>query len=439
MIRIYIKQAWELLRQNPLFSTLYIVGTGLAIAMTMIMAVVLYVKAAPVYPEVNRMQTYYMKSARFELDVDGHKHNIQWAFGYQAVQEWFYPLKNAEVVSASLSDDMAYNSYVQPADLSGDFPVRVKLIDPAFFRIYAFHFLEGKAFTEADLNSGIRTAVITEEMSRRLFGTSVNVVGRTFTLNYSVYRVCGVVRGASYLTSKSYSQIYVPYSVVSGYREGKMNLPYLGAFSLTMIVKDEAQAEALRAEIKEIVRKMNQIHKDEWKLEIWDQPTSHQVSAFRQSNFEEFDMWGTVRFFLLLLLVLLLIPALNLSGMIASRMESRLAEMGVRKSFGAGRSSLLSQVMWENLLLTLLGGALGILLAWLALYVCREWVFTVFDDWFTAPPQGVEVRVSGEMLFAPVIFLFALLLCLVLNLLSALIPAWSSLRNPIVHSLNEKR
>ena len=105
-------------------------------------------------------------------------------------------------------------------------------------------------------------------------------------------------------------------------------------------------------------------------------------------------------------------------------MEGRLAEMGVRKSFGAGRKILLSQVMWENLLLTALGGALGLLLAWLALYVGREWIFTVFDSWPNMVPEGVEVRVSGEMLFAPLVFLAALALCVVLNLLSALIPAW---------------
>ena len=57
--------------------------------------------------------------------------------------------------------------------------------------------------------------------------------------------------------------------------------------------------------------------------------------------------------------------------MISSRMEGRLAEMGVRKSFGTGRKMLLPNVMWENLLLTALGGALGLLLAWLALYVGR--------------------------------------------------------------------
>ena len=57
MIKVYLKQAWELLKQNKLFSMLYIVGTGLAIAMTMIMAVVYYAKIAPVYPEANRMNT----------------------------------------------------------------------------------------------------------------------------------------------------------------------------------------------------------------------------------------------------------------------------------------------------------------------------------------------------------------------------------------------
>ena len=95
--------------------------------------------------------------------------------------------------------------------------------------------------------------------------------------------------------------------------------------------------------------------------------------------------------------------------------------------------------MCENLLLTLLGGALGLMLAWLSLYAAREWVFTVFDRWSRVNPDGVDVKVSGEMLFAPLVFAAALLLCVVLNMLSALVPAWHSLRHPIVNSLNEKR
>ena len=337
MIKVYLKQAWELLKQNKLFSMLYIVGTGLAIAMTMIMAVVYYVKIAPVYPEANRMNTLYLSNSKFTQGSGNNTRTMQWAVSYKALQDWFYPVENALVVSAELHNDLSENSYIQPADRSGDFPVMVKLTDPAFFKIYSFQFLEGSPFTASDLASGISTAVVTDDLARRLFGTTEEVVGRSFSLNYIDYRVCGVVRSASYLTSKSYAQLYVPYTVSPDYSSPKYNLPYLGAFSATFLVKDGKQGDALRAEIKEICRKENLMHPDEWQVNFWEQPTSHLLSVFKTYSGMEFDLWATVRHFLLVLLVLLLVPALNLSGMISSRMEGRLAEMGVRKSFGAGR------------------------------------------------------------------------------------------------------
>lgn len=428
------------MRQNKLFSALYIVGTGLAIAMTMIVAVVYYVKLAPVYPEVNRANTLYLTAACFKKNPGAEgQHTYQWGVSYKALQEWFYPMKNALVVSASLRNDMQENSYIRPVDGSGDFSVSVKLTDPAFFRIYAFRFLEGKAFTTADLDGGIHTAVITDELARRLFGTVEGVEGRTFSLNYVDCRVCGVVRSASCLTDESYAQVYLPYSVSPDYREVKYGFDYLGAFGVTFLVKDGWQGEALRAELKEIVRKENSMHPDDWTVDFYEQPTTHLRGVFQEYASQGVDTWATVRYFALMLIALLLVPSLNLSGMISSRMDGRLAEMGVRKSFGAGRRTLLSQVMWENLLLTLMGGALGLLLAWLAIYVSREWVFTAFDSWPGTVPEGVDVRVSGEMLFAPLLFLAALAVCVLLNLLSALLPAWHSLRRPIVNSLNEKR
>lgn len=51
----------------------------------------------------------------------------------------------------------------------------------------------------------------------------------------------------------------------------------------------------------------------------------------------------------------------------------------------------------------------------------------------------MTTRVSGEMLLAPLVFVAALSFCVMLNLLSALLPAWHSLRRPIIQSLNEKR
>ena len=439
MLKTYFKQALALFRQNRLFSTLYVAGTGLAIAMTVVMAVVYYVKLAPVYPEVNRGNTLYLTSASFHSDKE--RMTTQFRLSFQAVQEWMYPLKNVEEVSAIVDYGMENSTYIQPADLSGDFNVAVKLVDPAFFRIYSFRFLEGNPFTDSDLESGIHTAVISDDLARRLFGTTKDVVGRSFSLDYVNYRVCGVVRGASYLTSQSYAQVYLPYSVDENYKEPSTDqFPYCGKFSVTFLVRDEAQADALRAEIKDLTRRVNLQYKDQWQMELWKQPTSHWLSVFQSYPSDAgFNPWKTAGYLIVVVLVLLLVPALNLSGLIASRMESRLAEMGVRKSFGAGRNILLSQVMWENFFLTLAGGLLGLVLAWIVVYLGREWIFTLLDRWSEAVPQGVDAYVSGEMLFAPAVFGIAFLLCLVLNLLSALLPAWLSLRKPIVYSLYEKR
>ena len=437
MLKQYLKQAWALLRQNPLFSTLYIVGTGLAIGMTMAVALIFYVKLAPVYPEENRGRTLYLQRAMFTSE----KNSWQSGLSYKALQDWALGFENAEAISASLDAEAISSAYIQPDDRSGDFQPVVRLVDSAFFRVYTFRFLEGNPFTEADLRSGIRTAVITDDLARRLFGAVEGAVGKTFSLDYSRYRVCGVVRGGSYLTIDSYAKVYVPYSVSPDYRKIQSPdlFPYFGRFRLTFLVKDAAQERALKAEVKDVTRRLNLEHEGQWKMNLYDQPLTHVRATFLLGNTtgSGSDLNLIVGILVVALFVLLLVPALNLSGMIASRMESRLAEMGVRKSFGAGRGKLLGQVMWENLLLTLLGGLLGLVVAWVLIYMGREWIFSILSG--MPIPAGANASVSGEMLFAPAVFGCALLFCVVLNMMSALVPAWLSLRKPIVNSLYERR
>ena len=57
MINYYFKQAWTMIKQNKLFSFIYIMGTGLSIALVMIVSIIYYIKLAPVYPEYNRNET----------------------------------------------------------------------------------------------------------------------------------------------------------------------------------------------------------------------------------------------------------------------------------------------------------------------------------------------------------------------------------------------
>ena len=140
----------------------------------------------------------------------------------------------------------------------------------------------------------------------------------------------------------------------------------------------------------------------------------------------------------LLMLLFLLLPAINLSGLVSNRMEARRAEMGIRKAFGAKRRTLLNEVVHENLVLTLLGGIVGWLLSWLFITAVThtDVVHRMFRG-FTL--MGNEPSLDIRMFFTPTLFCVAFACCAVLNLMAALIPAWHSLRKPIVESLNQKR
>ncbi len=436
MLRQNIKQFRTLLKQHPLFSSLYILGTALAIAATMILAIVYYIKIAPIYPEYNRGGTSYLTNVQFSK---GEGNGVQhWAFSYNAVRDLFYPLENAEAVSAIYTYFWDSFGYVQSETSAGEIETLYKPVDPAFFRIYSFEFLEGKPFTHADFDSGIRVAVITEELAQKLFHTDKDVVGRIFEMDFIEYRVVGVVRGASFLTPKTYANLYIPFTTIDGYDESS-SFDYMGGYYITILTNSSEQEKAMRAEINEMIRRVNQQNKDEFIMTIWQQPTSHLISVFQEFPVFPAEVYQVIRQLIYAILALLLVPALNLSGLISSRMDERLSEIGIRKSFGASRWILLNQIMGENLLLTLSGGLLGLLFSWLLLYTSRNWVFNLFDTVPEEVPEGINYVISSDMLFAPIVFVIALLLCILLNLLSALLPAWYALRKPITHSLYDKR
>ena len=71
MYKIYLKQAWALIRQERLFSSVYIVGTGLAISLVMVLSIVFYVKMASIYPEMDRDRLLTVKSATLKNEKGG--------------------------------------------------------------------------------------------------------------------------------------------------------------------------------------------------------------------------------------------------------------------------------------------------------------------------------------------------------------------------------
>jgi putative ABC transport system permease protein len=116
-----------------------------------------------------------------------------------------------------------------------------------------------------------------------------------------------------------------------------------------------------------------------------------------------------------------------------SQMQKRTSETGIRKAFGATRGELVSQVLAENLVQTLIGSVLGLALSYLAIGLMNHWLLATRTSLFL---DG-EASVSAGMIFHPTVFFYALLFCLLMNLLSAGIPAWRVSGRNIVESLNE--
>ncbi|MDE5625827.1 MAG: FtsX-like permease family protein, partial [Muribaculaceae bacterium] len=127
------------------------------------------------------------------------------------------------------------------------------------------------------------------------------------------------------------------------------------------------------------------------------------------------------------------IPALNRSGLMSRRMDMRSSEIGIRRSFGGTRFQLLKQVLWENLVLTIFGGIVGLVIVWLGILTSAGQLLTLLDN--SSYNQILSYNITPEILYAPAIFIVAFMLCVVLNILSALVPAWFSLRRPVISNI----
>ncbi len=450
-----IRQTFNTIRQEKLFSTIYIVGTALAITFTMILSIIYYIHLADIYPEKNRSRTAYINSNVQSLVGDERAITVCWFSEFDA-EDYFYKLKNVEVVSASyVRGDFGDNHHKYIKTLNGHKRVIDMGTDPNFFRIYPYKFLNGKPFTWDDLHTNQPTAVITDRLAADIFGPEADAVGQEFRMSGRNYRVCGVVKGGSSLLEHSYAEVFVPYlshiqdeDFAARYRSS-----HIGSLEITFMVKDNEQLQALKKELEEIqriwavtdkpdyagnthtyhfVEKSFCTHTNAAMLRATGSEVHIQEQTTEIGHINMENLWHI----LFVLLVLLVVPAVNLCGMVTSRMEERMAELGVRKSFGASRGTLFRQILSENLTLTLCGGILGLLLSWIALGTGRVWLFSLFMN----PVVVSECPdLTGSMLFSPLIFLAAFLLCCILNLLAALLPAWWNLRKPIVESMMREK
>ena len=207
----YLRQALAMMREEKLYSAMYICGTALAIAFTMLIAEVYYVKTADIAPEVNRSKTYYL-----EYLIKKNESNTTMIY-WDNFRDLFQKMQTPECVTAVMDYWSSNGDYIKLADGRHDKAVKLIVTEPGFFRFFQFRFTEGAPFTQDDFGSGRRNVVITEEIREVLFGKEGKAVGSTLTYNYQEYRICGVVETPSVLTEACVADIYMPASGLGGW------------------------------------------------------------------------------------------------------------------------------------------------------------------------------------------------------------------------------
>ena len=426
----YFKQAWNLIKQEKLFSSIYIIGTGLSITIVMVLSIVLYIKFANIYPETNRDRMLVTNNGVVKDTIEGGMSSS--ALSLNFIEMCFRPLSNVEAMSAVYNSYEEY--YVQPAGTKEQLPITVKFVDIGFWKVFSFNFLKGSQFTEADFQSGIRTAVISEYMAKRLFGT-IDVIGNYVSLNFMQYRICGVAKDVSSVTLSTYAHLWIPYTVLPDYNDSFDDENLLGNFSLYILAPSKDQVAKIQNEAYENIKKINNTLRDGLLITLSGQPDKYRESIFREGNFE-FDFNKIKWQYFLVFLFLLLVPGISLSGMVDSRMERRISEMGIRRTFGAPVKTLMLQIFTENFLFTIIGGLIGLLFSYLLIILSADWIMYVDHQHFAdLLPEGETTVISPTMLINIPVFLIALGVCFLLNSLTTLIPAWRSSKKEITKQL----
>lgn len=426
MIKLYFKQTFYQLCENKLISLVSIIGTALAICMIMVIVLVLEVRTTDCVPEVNRSRSLYMKAMSACPKGDEGNNSTNGGMSYLVARECFKSLTVPEAVTA-----VSIGGKVRISVPAGKTITVDNLeTDDAFWQVFSFAFLAGKPFTAADSESGLAKAVISASVARKLFGT-VEAVGRTIQLNLADYTVVGVVKDVSKLAVSSYAHVWIPYHSTELPKRHWYD-ETMGMFRVIILAHSKADFSAIREEVEQLRRKFNDGLQD---TEIFyrGQPDDRFAFIYRHWG-EELKAKEAYLQFLLVIIILLLVPAINLSSMTLSRMRKRMSEIGVRKAFGASADVLLRQVFYENLLLTLIAGVVGIAISYVCTFLLNDFLFSNSENW----TQMGETSLSADMLFSPWIFLIAFAFCLLLNLLSAYIPAWRVSRMNITDALNQR-
>ena len=363
-----LRQAVHRLTKKPLFAVAFILTVALGIgANACIFSIVDAVLLRPLpYEEADRLVTVWSSNPQ-----EGHE-------TYQVSPPDFFDLAAQNDVLDSIAAIRTNGG-----NLVGDGEaerVMVGEVSADLFKVLRRRPLIGRPFQPEENESGATPVVILGHgLWQRRYGSDPAVVGKSIGLNDQTYQVVGVMPADFDFPSEA--QLWIPRAFQAAERTERAR--GLRIYEVLARLKPGITLEAAQAEVSTIAARLASEH-----------PEDNQGWGFRLVPLRE-QIVGEVRPILLLLqgavLFVMLMVCANLTNLLLVRAISREREICIRTALGAQKARLAGQLLTETLLLAIVGGLLGLVLA--------VWGTRLFTVTFAAAiPRLTEQTLSGGVL-----------------------------------------
>ncbi|MBD2592939.1 ABC transporter permease [Nostoc spongiaeforme FACHB-130] len=215
------------------------------------------------------------------------------------------------------------------------------------------HPQEGRFFTQEELDSSKQVAVIGPTVKRTLFGNSTQVIGEQIRIQGETYEVIGIMepKGAQGPMDRD-DQIFIPLTSMSGRLVGNNALTGVSVNGILIKSSNQDKLEAAQFQVTNILRLRHEIYPP-------------QPDDFRITN--QADIVSTftnvVGLFTIMVVAIagisLVVGGIGIANIMLVSVVERTREIGIRKAVGATNSAILNQFLAEAIVISIVGGGIG--------------------------------------------------------------------------------
>jgi putative ABC transport system permease protein len=369
MFKNYLKLAWRNLVNNKGFTFLNILGLATGIAATAV--ILLWIDFEVGFDKFHKKADRIFEA--YNLDLNNGKWNT-WnttpKVMAQVIQQ-DYP--EVETTSRFNWGNDALFSY-------GDKRIKAtgNIVDSTFLNIFSFPLKSGQP---QQVLQGTNSLVLTESLANEIFGKE-EPVGKTILINNQHnFIVTGVLKDLPANTQFSF-RFLVPWAYA---RQLGFDDTFWGNNSTRtfVVLKDGVQLSAFNKKLKALRKKYDSESPD-MQTFLYPFSRAHLYASFENGK-EVGGRVEIIRMFSLIAAFVLIIACINFMNLSTARSEKRAREVGIRKTVGASRFSIMLQFLGESMLISLLAFIMGLLLVYLALPWFNELVKVKLEVKFSNP------------------------------------------------------